>query len=69
MFLVYAAVYVVFIAINVITPRLMETAIFAGLNLAVIYGFGLIILALVMALFYSAACGRREKTLAGKGQA
>jgi uncharacterized membrane protein (DUF485 family) len=56
MFFAYAAVYVVFIAINVIKPRLMETVLFAGLNLAVVYGFALIVIALVMALFYSAAC-------------
>ena len=69
MFLAYAIVYVVFIAINVIKPRVMETVIVAGLNLAGVYGFALIVIALVMALFYSAACGRREKALAGKGQA
>ncbi len=37
--------------------------IFGGLNLAVVYGFGLIIFALVLALIYSRACGRREKRL------
>jgi predicted Holliday junction resolvase-like endonuclease len=31
------------------------------LNLAIIYGFGLIILALVMALIYNALCGRTEE--------
>ncbi len=69
MFLVYAVIYVAFIALNVIKPRLMEAVLFAGLNLAVVYGFALIVIALVMALFYNAACGRREKALAGKGQA
>jgi uncharacterized membrane protein (DUF485 family) len=69
MFFVYAAIYAVFIAINVIKPRFMESIVFAGLNLAVVYGFGLIIVALLMALVYSAACGRREKALAGEGKA
>ena len=69
MFLCYAAVYAAFIAINVIKPGVMESIVLAGLNLAVVYGFGLILLALVMALVYSAACGRREKALEPKGRA
>lgn len=69
MFLVYAAIYAVFIAINVIKPRLMESIVLGGLNLAVVYGFGLIVIALIMALVYSSACGRREKALAGEGKA
>jgi uncharacterized membrane protein (DUF485 family) len=69
MFFVYAIIYAIFIAINVIKPRLMESIALAGLNLAVVYGFGLIVVALFMALIYNAACGRREKILAGKGKA
>ncbi len=64
---VYAAVYAVFIAINLITPKLMGTVVFIGLNLAVTYGFGLILLALLMALIYSTACGIREKALLHEG--
>ena len=41
----------------------MEKIVFGGLNLAVVYGFGLIIFALILALIYSRACGRREKRL------
>ncbi len=69
MFTIYAVIYAAFIAINVIKPVLMETAIFAGLNLAVVYGFGLILVALVMALFYSTACGKRERLLEAQGKA
>lgn len=69
MFLAYAAIYAAFTAINVISPRLMESTVFAGLNLAVVYGFGLIVVALVMALFYNAACTARERLLAGGGKA
>jgi uncharacterized membrane protein (DUF485 family) len=69
MFLAYAIIYSLFIAINVIKPKLMESTVFAGLNLAVVYGFGLIVLALLMALIYNAACGRREKALSGEGKA
>ncbi len=63
MFFIYAAIYSAFTAINVISPRIMETIVFSGLNLAVVYGFGLIIVALIMALVYNAACSAREKSM------
>ena len=63
MFLVYAAIYVGFVAVNIISPVTMEKTIFLGLNLAVVYGFGLIILALVQALIYNFLCGAKEKEL------
>lgn len=69
LFLVYALIYAAFIAINVVNPRIMETILFSGLNLAVIYGFGLIAFALVLALVYSAVCSKREKELENGGEA
>jgi uncharacterized membrane protein (DUF485 family) len=65
MFLFYALVYAGFVLINIIKPVLMEKTIMFGLNLAVVYGFGLIILSLVMALIYNAMCMRKEKALNG----
>lgn len=61
MFLLYALVYAGFVAINVISPLRMETIVFFGLNLAVVYGMGLIVLAFVLALIYSRICARRER--------
>lgn len=66
---VYALIYIVFIAINVANVNIMEIVLFAGLNLAVVYGFGLIILALCMALVYSSACTRLEDKMAAGGEA
>jgi len=63
MFIIYALIYAGFVAINVIKPIAMETHILLGLNLASIYGFGLIIIALVMALIYNVMCGRKELEL------
>ncbi len=65
MFLLYGAVYVGFVAINVIKPVLMETIVVFGLNLAVVYGFGLIVAALVQALVYNHLCAAKEKELNG----
>jgi uncharacterized membrane protein (DUF485 family) len=66
MFVFYALVYGGFIGANILSPLSMETEIFLGLNLAVVYGFGLIILALIMALIYNQACNSKEASLAGK---
>ena len=60
MFALYSLIYAGFVVINVTKPVLMETIIFAGLNLAVVYGFGLIVLALVLALIYNAMCAKEE---------
>jgi len=60
MFWLYAIVYMGFVAINVMKPVMMENVIIFGLNLAVVYGFGLIIMALVLALIYNALCAKRE---------
>lgn len=63
MFLCYLIFYVVFVAINVFNPLLMERTVWQGLNLATVYGFGLIIFALVQAMIYDALCRAREHAL------
>ena len=56
LFFVFALIYAGFVFINTLSPSTMEIKIFAGLNLAVVYGFGLIILAIVMGVIYNAIC-------------
>jgi uncharacterized membrane protein (DUF485 family) len=63
MFILYALIYAGFVFINITKPTLMEMNIIFGLNLAVIYGFGLIILSLIMALIYNSLCIKAEKAL------
>jgi uncharacterized membrane protein (DUF485 family) len=60
MFIPYALIYAGFVFINLVKPVLMEETVVFGLNLAVVYGFGLIALALVLALIYNHACARQE---------
>ncbi len=67
MFFVYATVYTGFVAINLIDATLMEKEVLLGMNLAVVYGIGLIIFALVQALIYNALCGKKEAELAEPG--
>jgi len=62
-FLAYALAYGIFVAINLISPLLMERIVFFGLNLAVTYGVGLIIFAIVLALVYNRMCVKKELAL------
>ncbi len=63
MFSVYALVYAGFVFINLIDPEIMEIVIPGGVNLAVAYGFGLIIFALILAVIYNAKCNKKEALL------
>jgi len=69
MFLFYAIIYVGFVALNLIRPVLMEKTVLIGMNLAVVYGFGLIVLALVLALIYNHLCSAKERLLNTKAPA
>ena len=64
----YGVLYVAFIIINVAWPKVMGTIVVYGLNLAIIYGFALIIIALLMALFYNWLCTRQEKSYETEGK-
>ena len=52
LFVIYLVLYVGFVLINAFAADLMETETLAGLNLAIVYGFGLIVSALVLACIY-----------------
>jgi uncharacterized membrane protein (DUF485 family) len=61
LFGVYSLIYATFVIINTLWPKLMGKIIFAGLNLAVIYGFFLIIFAIIMGLIYNRLCLKIEE--------
>jgi uncharacterized membrane protein (DUF485 family) len=64
MFIIYCFFYVGFVLTNVLAEgEAMQIIIFMGLNLAVVYGMGLIVLALVMALIYNHMCTSKENEL------
>jgi len=62
--LVYGFIYAGFVAINTFAPTAMEVIVLFGVNLAVTYGFGLIVVAIVMGLFYNLLSTRKERELA-----
>jgi uncharacterized membrane protein (DUF485 family) len=56
LFIFYLLVYGGFVAINAFWPDVMSDVQLAGVNLAVSYGLGLILLAFVLALIYAWIC-------------
>jgi uncharacterized membrane protein (DUF485 family) len=55
LFAVYLALYAGFMYLNAFRPGLMDTTV-AGVNVAVLYGFGLIAAAFGLALVYAWLC-------------
>ena len=63
LFIFYVLVYAGFIVINVMSPKTMGVIVMAGLNLACVYGFGLILLAIIMGVIYNHMCTKKEYEL------
>jgi uncharacterized membrane protein (DUF485 family) len=57
LFAFYVLFYAGFVALSAFKPALMATDL-AGVNLAIVYGFGLILFAFALALIYMALIGR-----------
>ena len=56
LFLIYLAFYGGFVGLNAFAPVQMEATPALGLNLAILYGFGLIVVAMILALVYTWLC-------------
>lgn len=63
LFWAYTLVYIGFVLIGLVNPELLGLHVLGKLNLSIIYGFGLIILAIVMGFIYSALCTRMEDNM------
>lgn len=61
LFVIYLAQYVGFVFLNAFAAQTMEWTPIAGVNLAILYGFGLIISAFVMAGIYGLLCRSDEE--------
>jgi len=66
LFTIYLALYGGFVFLNTFSPAKMEIVIFAGLNLAIVYGFTLIVAAFVLALIYGWLCRNDVSSLSSK---
>ncbi|MCF7854782.1 MAG: DUF485 domain-containing protein [Candidatus Pacebacteria bacterium] len=56
LFWIYCIIYAGFVALNTMAPKVMEARVLFGMNLAAVYGFGLILLAIGLGLAYNALC-------------
>lgn len=63
LFFVYFIIYSGFVALAVAFPELLGKKIIFGLNLAITYGFSLILLAIIMGYIYHLVCSRLEDKL------
>jgi len=63
MFVFYLLVYAGFVFIGMYAPEMMGKPVLFGLNLAFVYGMGLIVLAALMGLGYNFFCTRYENLL------
>ncbi len=56
LFLLYLLLYGGFVLLNTFSPTTMEATPIEGINVAIIYGFGLIVSAFFFALLYGLLC-------------
>ncbi len=56
LFFLYLVFYLGFVLVNAFAADVMDTIALAGLNLAIVYGFGLIVAAFVLAMIYGLMC-------------
>jgi len=61
LFATYLALYSGFMALNAVAPERMEQTPWAGVNVAILYGMGLIFAAFVLAIMYEALCRRIDR--------
>jgi uncharacterized membrane protein (DUF485 family) len=59
MFAAYTVIYFVFVFLCVFDPKLMAVDI-GSLNVAIVYGFGIIVLAMIQAIVYNYLCSKQE---------
>jgi len=63
LFLLYLLLYGGFVLLNTFSPTTMEATPIEGINVAILYGFGLIVAAFVMALLYGWLCTTEGDTV------
>ncbi|MEZ6056722.1 MAG: DUF485 domain-containing protein [Planctomycetaceae bacterium] len=57
-FTIYTLIYASFVVLSAFWPETMEEAPWAGVNVAILYGFALIITAFAMSMLYGYLCNR-----------
>lgn len=60
LFFIYLICYAGFVVIGVFQYELMSVSVFMGLNLALAYGIGLIVFAVILGIVYNYYCSKYE---------
>jgi len=63
LFFIYTIIYAGFVLIGITRPEWMGLELIEGQNVAIIYGFGLIVLAIVMGFIYNYFCTKKENKM------
>jgi uncharacterized membrane protein (DUF485 family) len=61
LFGLYSLLYAGYVLLTAFAPEVLERKPFAGINLSVLYGLGLIVTAFVLAVFYDLLCRFLER--------
>ncbi len=69
LFWLYCLVYMGFVGIAVFATEIMKKPVLAGTNLAIIYGIGLIVFAIILGLVYNHVCTKKEDEMNNKEEA
>jgi len=56
LFFIYLVLYSGFVLVNAFAPSWMDVVVFQGINLAIVSGFGLILVALILSAVYGFIC-------------
>lgn len=65
-FFIYLFFYAGFVAIGVLNYELLAYEVIGGINLAIFYGIGLILFAVLLGIVYNYLCSRYEDEMNGK---
>ncbi len=68
LFAFYSAIYAAFVALAAFSPQTIAQATPLGPNVAILYGFGLILGAFLLALLYMVLCNRNAQQIERKEQ-
>ena len=63
LFFIYAAVYAGYAFIGVAYTELLNVKVIGNVSLSIVYGFGIILLAIVMGFIYSLVCTKMENEM------
>ncbi len=63
LFFLYSVIYMGFVSVAVFAPEKLKMPIIGGTNLAIIYGMGLILFAILLGLVYNHVCTKKENEL------